>query len=254
MRTNESNATKKPPNVRFVIVVKHIERLRVRTIKGAIVAILLGPLLGCSQVSRLQLPHRECWSDPEQLSERVRSFRDVTELQVLEGTERLLRLTWGKDVKVIRSLHKLSAHAHRFRLFLLPPFFGYDRTSDESWTIVTRPELNGVVMCVQIQGQSVSESYVYGWDSMTNLIYPATVIEQSRGHFLPRGQPIAINLDTFWARLDYLLGQKEAWTACRSSGPCRNEARNRMEFDPLCHSLGDDPEPPLKPNIERPPS
>jgi hypothetical protein len=222
-----------------------------RTIKALIVVIVSGLLSGCWNVSRLPPPQRECWSNPEQLSERVRSLPGVAEHQVLEMAERLLRLTWREDVKIIRSPHRLTAEVRRDRSFYLF-LVAYRGIADESWTIATRPEPDGTGVCVQLQGQYLTDTFVLGAEPITSLIYPATMTAQAHGHFLPRAQPIAVGFDTFWARLDYLLGLKQGWTACRSSGPRRNETYGRTEFDPLCHSLADDSgQPPLQ-VIERP--
>ncbi len=221
----------------------NVERVRVRAIRVATVAILLGFLPACGTVSRSPLPLRECWSDPEQLTERSRSLRGVTEHQALEAAERLLRLAWGEEAKIVRSPHELSADIRRDRWFYLF-LVAHRSTVDEAWTIATRPEAGGASVCVQVQGQYIADTFVLGAEPMTNLIYPATATEASRGRFLPPAQPLAVDFDTFWARLDYLVGLKAGWTACSSSAPRKSAASGRTEFDPLCHSLADDPASP----------
>lgn len=220
-----------------------VEQVRARAIRGTIVAILLGFLAGCWTVSRSPLPLLECWSNPEQLAERSRTLRGVTEHQALEAAERLLRLTWGEDAKIIRSPHKLSADIRRDRWFYLF-LVAYLGIVDKAWTITTRPEPGGASVCVQVRGQYLTDTFVLGAEPITNLIYPATATESSRGRFLPPAQPLAVDFDTFWARLDYLVGLKVRWTACPSTAPRKSAAHGRTEFDPLCHSLTSDPAPP----------
>jgi hypothetical protein len=209
-------------------------------------AILLGFLSGCWNVSRSPLPPSDCWSDPEQLAERSRALRGVTEQQALEAAERLLRLVWGEEAKITRSPHALSAEIRRdrgFYLFLV----AHRGIADEAWAIATRPEPGGARVCVQVQGQYLTDTFVFGAEPVTNVIYPATATERSRGNFLPPAQALAIDFDTFWARLEFLAGLRSMWAACASSGPHKNEARGRTEFDPLCNALASDPAPPAPP-------
>lgn len=217
--------------------------MRTGAITTAIVAISLAFLPGCWTVSHSPLPLRDCWSDADQLAERSRSLSGVTERQALEGAERLLRLTWGADAKIVRAPQKLSADIRRDRTFYLL-LVAHRGIVDEAWTISTQPEAGGTNVCVRVQGQYVTDTFVLGAEPITNLTYPATATAASRGRFLPPAQPIAVDFETFWARLEYLVGLKNDWSACASSGPHKNAALGRMEFDPLCHSLAGDSAPP----------
>jgi hypothetical protein len=204
---------------------------------------VLGVLPGCWTISRSPLPLRECWSDPEQLTERSRSLNAVTERQALVAAERLLRLTWADDARFVRAPHQLSADIRRERtiyLFLV----AYRGIVDEAWTISTRPGAGGVSLCVQVQGQYTTDTFVLGAEPVTNVIYPASATERSRGRFLPPAQPVAVDFDTFWARMGYLVGLRSDWTACPSSGLRKSTTRGRSEFNPLCNALATDPAPP----------
>lgn len=214
-----------------------------------IAAIILGLLPGCGTVSRPYFPQRDCWSDPEQIDERSRSFPGINEAQALEAAEHLLRLTWGDDAKIVRSAQQLSADIRRERRFYLF-LVAYRGSIDEAWTVATRPEAGGTSVCAQVHGQYIADTFVLGAEPVTHLIYPATATETSRGRFLPPAQPHAVDFDTFWARLDYLTGLTNAWAACPSSTPRKSAARSRMEFNPLCHALANDPAPPA-PSLPR---
>lgn len=212
-----------------------------RAIPVAILALLLTPLTACWPVARSTLPVRDCWSDSDQLAERSRSLRGVTEQRALDAAERLLRLTWGEDAKITRAPQRLSAEIRRDRFFYLF-LVSYRGIADEAWAIATRPESGGTGVCVRVRGQHLTDTFVLGAEPVTNVVYPATAtaIEHERGQFVPRAQRVAVDYDTFWARLEYLAGARKDWTACTASGPHENEARGRTEFDPLCHRLAND--------------
>jgi hypothetical protein len=167
----------------------------------------------------------------------------VSEHQALEAAQRLLRLTWGEDAQIIGSSHALSARIRRDRTFYLV-LAAYRGIVDEAWTIATRSEAGGAGVCVSVQGQYITDTFVLGAEPVINVIYPASAIERSRGRSLPPAQPVAVDFDTFWARMDYLVGLKAGWTACPpSSGPRKSPVRGRTEFDPLCNALASDPAP-----------
>lgn len=210
---------------------------RVGAIPVAVLAVVL--LAGCWPVARSTLPPRDCWSDPEQLAERTRALRGVDERRALDAAERLLRLAWGDDAKMTRTPQRLSAEIRRERFFYLVLVM-YRGVADEAWTVATRPEPGGAGVCVQVRGQYLTDTFVFGAEPVVNVIYPATAVERERGRFVPPARPLAVDYDTFWARLEYLAGSRRNWAACAASGPHANEARGRTEFDPLCHRLADD--------------
>ena len=82
---------------------------------------------------------------------------------------------------------------------------------------------------------------------MTNVVYPANAIERNPGKlFKPPARAYPVDLDTFWARLGYFLGLNPEWANCPpgDSGGAHTTMRGRLEMNPLCHSLADDPSPP----------
>ena len=229
-----------PTTNRRTIVIRPVWRF---TIRATVVVMMLGVLPGCWSITRSPLLLRECWSDPEQLAERSRSFKGVTESQALEAAERLLRLTWAEDAQIVRYPHKLSADIRRKRTFYLF-LVAYHGIADESWAISTRSETGSTSVCVQVQGQYIPDTFVLGAEPVTNVIYPASAIERPRGSLLPPAQQVAVDLATFWGRMDYLVGLRAGWTTCPSNGPRKSATRARSEFNPLCNALATDPAPP----------
>ena len=188
-----------------------------------------------------------CWTEHDQIDERTRFYSGVAESQALRAAERLLHLA-GKDDMVIRhSKQGITAEYHReswFYAFL----FAHQSSVWDHWIVTTRSEDSGVRLCVQVRGQYFTDTFVLGAEPMTNAVYPANATERDPGkNFKPPARAYPIDFDMFWARLEYLMGINPAWASCpsgSSGGILKNEIRGRMEFNPLCHSLVDDPSPP----------
>jgi hypothetical protein len=216
---------------------------------GLMLALVVIPVVlmsGCASVSRPSpVAAEQCWTDPEQRGERIRRYPMVTEGQALDAAERLLRLAGGDDMKIVRAQHSLSAEFHRERVFYLF-LVAHSASVWDHWNIATRRETDGVRVCVQVRGQTFSDTFVLGAEPVTNAVYPASAAERDPGkRFKPPAHAYPVNHDTFWARLNYLLGLDSAWANCPSSGIVRPHAtRGREEVNPLCHTLVDDPSAP----------
>lgn len=207
--------------------------------------IALAIVSGCVSVSRpAPTPPDRCWSDREQIDERTRFYPNVDEEQALAAGERLLRLAGRDDMKIVRSPHSLAGELHRQRVFYLF-LVAHSASVWDHWTVATRPETGGVRICVQVHGQTYTDTFVLGAEPVTHAIYPASAIERDPGkRFKPPAHPYAVDYDSFWGRLDYLLGVSPAWTHCPAGGLVRNNPlRGRKEVNPLCHSLIDDASP-----------
>ncbi|MTI63792.1 hypothetical protein [Methylophaga sp.] len=208
-------------------------------------------LSGCGTVARSLPPKHSCWSDQEQLSERTRTYSEISQQQLLDVAESLLKLSWKSDVEVSKSRHTLTAKIRSdswFYLFLVA-YFG---VVDEFWLITTRPDAAGVNVCVQIQGQYLTDTYVLGAEPVTHVVYPVSAVKRPQGPFTPPAEAMAIDFGTIWARMDYLLGLRSDWLACSSNGPHKNPTRDRMEFDPFCHNLIASPARPSPPPQRQP--
>ena len=210
----------------------------------ALVVLSIALLAGCAGVPRpIPVPLERCWSEAEQLGERTRLYATATEASALVAAGRLLRLAGDDDVKVERSPHGLHAEFHRKRWFYLL-LVAHVASVWDQWNVTTREEAGGVRVCVQVRGQYFSDTYVLGAEPMSNVIYPASATESDPGSgFKPPARAYAVDYDTFWARLDYLLGLTPTWARCApgGSGGIRDSAsRGRQEMNPLCHALVDD--------------
>lgn len=224
------------------------------TIKiGPVLAITIASLTlisGCAVVSRpVPVAPGQCWTDHVQSEDRIRFYSNVSESQVLRAAERLLQLAGSKDDMLIRhSKEGITAEYHRERLFYAY-LFAHQSSVWDHWIVTTRPEAAGTHICVHVRGQYYSETFILGADPVTNAVYPANATERDPGkNFKPRAQAYPIDFDTFWARLEYLIGIKPTWASCPSGGfggIVKNKTRGREEVNPLCRSLVNDPSPPI---------
>lgn len=212
----------------------------------ALVVIPLALMSGCASVSRpYPVAPEQCWTDPEQRGERIRHFPALTEDQALDAAGRLLRLAGGDDMKIVRAQHSLRAEFHRERVFYLF-LVAHSASVWDHWNVATRPQADGVGVCVHVRGQRFSDTFVLGAEPVTNAVYPASATERDlRKRFKPPAHAYPVDFDTFWARLDYLLGLAPAWADCPAGKHIRTHAtRGRKEVNPLCHPLVDDRAPP----------
>lgn len=216
-----------------------------------VLAIAIASLIlisGCASISRpLPMASGQCWTDHNQMEDRIRFYSNVSESQVLRAAERLLQLTGKDDMLIWHSKQGISAEYHReswFYAFLV----AHQSSVWDHWIVTTRPEAAGIQVCVQVRGQFFSDTFVLGAEPVTNAVYPANATERDPGkNFKPPAKAYPINFDTFWARLEYLMGIIPTWASCPSGcsgGILKNKIRGRVEFYPLCHSLIDDPSPP----------
>lgn len=213
----------------------------------ALVVIALALVSGCASVSRpYPVAPDRCWSDREQLDERTRFYPNVDEAQALAAGERLLKLAGRDDMTITRSPHSLAGEFHRQRSFYLF-LVAHSASVWDHWNVATRQEADGVRVCVQMRGQTFSDTFVLGAEPVTNAIYPASATERDPGkRFKPPAHAYPVDYDTYWARLEHLLGLTPAWANCPAGGLVRNNAtRGRKEVNPLCHSLIDDASAPV---------
>lgn len=204
----------------------------------------LGWLSGCAALPRppAYATAETCWSNGEQAVERTRFFPGVDEQQALQAAERILRLAGKDDMQIDPTPHSVSAEFHRrsmIYLFLV----AHSTEVRDRWIVSTRPASDGVWICVQVNGQYFSDTFVLGAEPMTHAVYPASAVDPSPGRrFKPPARSYPVNYDTFWQRMEYLFGLSDAWTGCKPGGGIqRHAARARLEMDPLCHVLEDAP-------------
>lgn len=211
----------------------------------AIIVTLLALLSGCASISRpVPAAPDHCWAEQDQIGERTRFYSNVEKSQALHAAERLLHLA-GKDDMIIRqSQNSITAEYHReSRLYLF--LVAHQSSVWDHWIVTTRPEAGGVRLCVHVRGQYFTDTFVLGAEPIINAVYPANATERDSGkYFKPPARAYPIDFDTFWARLEYLMGLNPVWANCppgSSGGISKDKIHDRMELNPLCHSLVDDP-------------
>lgn len=210
--------------------------------------LLLAMLSGCASVSHPRpIAPEACWTDQEQLRERIRTYPTVTEDQVLRASERLLQLSGGAQMKIERAPHSIVGEFNRDRFFYAF-LVAHNASVWEHWLVASKSDTQGVRVCAHVVGQYFTDTLIFGAEPMHNAIYPASAIEPDPGkRFKPPAQSYPVDYDTFWARLEYLLGLNSVWASCpqgSSNGIVNHPTRGRLEMNPLCHALADDTSPP----------
>ncbi len=215
-------------------------------------ALLLLLLTGCAGVSRPRpIAPEACWTNPEQFDERTRAYAGVTEAQVLRASERLLTLSGGAQMNIQMNIqhapHSVAAEFKRDRHFYAF-LIAHSASVWDHWIVSTRPGVDGVGVCAQVTGQYFTDTFIFGAEPMRNAIYPASASEPDPGKgFKPPARAYPVDYDTFWSRLEYLLGLNPVWPRCpqgSAAGIVNHPARGRQEMNPLCHALADDPPEP----------
>ncbi len=146
-----------------------------------------------------------------------REYIDVTEVQVLQAAEEILRLADGDDFKIKKLPQSLSA-TRRWRVYIVL----YYSWGDDNWNVKTVATNNNVTATVQI---STKEGYIGGIGYINMDGAPKTMIH---------GDAI---YDLFWARMDYLLGKRPDWMTCEMSD---NRIKQKIVWgdnSTLCHML-----------------
>lgn len=208
----------------------------------AVLAVLITALPACTSVSRpWPVAQDRCWSDEEQSIERTRFFAKVEAQQALDAAARILQLAGKDEMRVERYPGSVSAEYHHQSTVYLFLVAHHSEVWDR-WSVFTQPSAEGTWVCVQVTGQYFTDTFVLGAEPITNAVYPASTTERDPGKgFKPRAQAYPVNYDTFWERMEYLLGAKPKWAACPAGGPiAKHVERGRMEINPLCHVLRDE--------------
>lgn len=209
------------------------------------ILLLFALLAGCASVTRPRpIAPEACWTNPEQFDERTRAYAGVTEAQALRASERLLTLSGGVQMNIQRAPHGIAAEFKRDRHFYAF-LVAYSASVWEHWVVSTKPGVDGVGVCAQVVGQYFTDTFIFGAEPMRNVVYPASATEPDPGRgFKPPARAYPVDYDTFWGRLEYLLGLNADWARCPQSsvdGIVNHPARGQLGMNPLCHALADDP-------------
>ena len=208
-------------------------------------------MAGCStgpQPSQSNAQHKEtrlaCWSEQEQIQERIRTYPGLSEGQILQAVERLLNEAGGKQIRVVqRSPHGLTAQ-YEERLHNQSPFLEARIEAWQWWEVRTRPGSQGTELCIQAMGTWQAEStgpLVKGKRIKETLAFPASLGDpKAVAHKTAATPSRAVNYATFWERMDRQLGKATPTRRCqdiygRSGRSDRfDPSTGRLVIDPLC--------------------
>lgn len=128
-----------------------------------------------------------------------RSFDNISSDQILLASEKLFRLAYGDNVKITHSLDYLTARYG----WSTSDWLGTTSNHTYFWQVKIFPNQNTNKVRIQIDSDRFKSS-------------PAIY-------------------DLFWARIDYLLGNRQDWMTCETSN---NRIKEKIVWgsnDPLCN-------------------
>lgn len=166
--------------------------------KSLAVFIVALTLVGCA------LPTRKEMSREEWLTVTRHTFSNVTKDQAIAAAERVLKLADGDDVRVVHHEDGFVATRQWSIYLVLAAQFGMD-----TWDLrVSQDGANTKVrLGVASQGQMLAPMPTARGDASVGTM-------PGMGGAAVDGTAI---YDLFWARMAYLLGQRDSWMTCAES-------------------------------------
>ena len=168
--------------------------------RRSVIALLLGAIVlaGCAAPVRKELS-REEW-----LSVTRHTFPSVTKDQAITAAEHVLKLADGDDVRVVHTEEGFVATRPWSMYLVIAAQFGVD-----TWDVrVSQDGANANVrLGVASQGHMMMPLPTAGGDTSAGTM-------PGMGGAAVNGTAI---YDLFWARMAYLLGQRDTWMSCAES-------------------------------------
>lgn len=152
----------------------------------------------------------------------TRTFHTATRDQVLAAARNVLQSADPADFRFAPTEDGLQATREWSWFLLIAATRGWD-----TWTVTTKETPTGVRARVHL---SVVTSDING-AVVNGVAMPITTTGQT-----PTVDGTAI-YDLFWARVEYLLGQRDAWMTCADSNARQKSGIVWGSNEPLCDSL-----------------
>lgn len=174
------------------------------------IAIFAALLAGCATQKQLT---RE-----EYVAATTRQYDGVTVEQVADAVEKVFRLADGDDFDIQHTEEGLTASRRWLVYIVIGASAGVDY-----WTLTAKPSGNGVLA-------KINASTQYG-----NMVPIGQGVTTMPGHNAGiRGTSL---YDTFWRRMDYMLGKSDKWTTCEDASKKRKAGETWGLDEALCNSF-----------------
>lgn len=168
--------------------------------------------------------NRPQMSRAEYIQTTTRTIPGVTAEEVFAASEQLFRLADGEDFQFYHAENEMMAVRNWSFYLVFAAGFGKDY-----WTIKAKDVEGGakVIVAVSTASQSIAPT-------------PTTNGDVSAGTLPAAGgspvQGTAI-YDTYWGRLEHLLGKDTQWVTCREAHKRLGEKTTWGVIEPLCNGL-----------------
>lgn len=170
----------------------------------------LALLTGCAT-------HKELTRE-EFIATTTRQYDGVTVEQVAKAAEKVFRLADGNDFQIQHTEDGLTASRRWLVYLLISATAGVDY-----WTVTAKPSGDGVLA-------KVSAATQYG-----NMVPLGQGVTTMPGHSAGvRGTSL---YDTFWRRMDYVLGKSDKWSTCDDAAKKRSTGETWGLDEALCNSF-----------------
>lgn len=172
----------------------------------------------------------------EYLATTTRFYPGKTKEDIFKAAEKLFTLSDGKDYSFTHTEASLEA-ARKWSIYLvLTASFGQD-----NWRVTAKDTEQGVKASVQASTQFQALQPMMVANGMNSDAYVTT------GPLA--GSPVKGNAlyNLFWARMNYLLGERSDWMTCEQSDRNVKEGKEWGSNEALCNSFNVDDNDPIKP-------
>lgn len=182
--------------------------------------LLSGPALFILLAACAQQPPRMTLSEREAVLTRTYA---ATASQVVAAAERLFSLADGDDFRFEPTANGMVAIRDWSAFLLLVGVRGVD-----TWTLITEQTPEGVRARIHLRTDS---------ESFSAVATPGGVaLPTSSTTLAPSVEGTAI-YDVFWARMDYLLGERKDWMTCETANRRVAEGLTWGTNEALCNSF-----------------
>lgn len=193
-------------------------------------------LVGVALLAGCALPKRQELTREQWLTVTRHTFPGVTKDQAIVAAERVLKLADGDDVSVVHNEDGFVATRPWSVYLVLTAVFGLD-----TWGISVQSAETGSVVKLGVasQAQALMPVPTARGDASVGTM-------PGMGGFAVNGTAI---YDLFWARMAYLLGQRDTWMSCAEADARVKAGTVWGTNEALCNSFNVKDETPVQPMV-----
>ena len=174
---------------------------------------------GCARMPELT---RDEW-----LAVTTRTYEGATQDEAFAAVEQVFRLADPEDYRIQHTPDGLIAHRQWLVYFVIGAAVGTD-----IWTVTAKQDTTGV---------RVSAHVTTAANTLTAVAAPTTTGGTTASPVTIPGNAIPVQstaiYDLFWARVGYLMGQRDTWMSCKTADKRSDEGITFGHTEPLCQIM-----------------